>query len=122
MMYRWRTGAIAWLFHRVSGLALTLYLILHIWVTHNVVQGPERFNQVMGFLSSLPFKIFEILLLGAIVYHTFNGIRLLIVDFWNGAKYHKPLFWGAVAASVVFFFGLGWNLIHETALMVFAGH
>lgn len=122
MMYRWRTGAIAWLFHRVSGLALALYLVLHVWVTHHVAKGPESFNQIMGRLSSLPFKFFEIALLAAIVYHTFNGIRILVVDFGQGAKYHKPLFWGAVACSVAIFLALGWPLITETLTLMTRGH
>jgi len=121
MMYRWRTGALAWLLHRVSGLALMLYLTLHIWVTHHVVQGPESFNRIMGLLSSLPFKMMEIALLAAIVYHTFNGVRILIVDFAQGSKYHKSLFWGAIACSVVVFFALGWPIMHETLNML-TGH
>jgi succinate dehydrogenase / fumarate reductase cytochrome b subunit len=118
MMYRWRTGAVAWLFHRVSGLALTLYLILHVWVTHHVVQGERSFDRIMGFLSSLPFKVFEIALLAAIAYHTANGIRILIIDFGQGARYHKPLFWGAVAVGLVVFFGLGGRLIVDTLGML----
>jgi succinate dehydrogenase / fumarate reductase cytochrome b subunit len=121
MLYRWRTGAIAWLFHRVSGLALMLYLALHIWVTHHVVQGPESFNWIMGLLSSFPFKLAEIALLAAIVYHTFNGVRILVIDFAQGSKYHKPLFWGAVACSVIAFFAIGWPLLYETLTMV-TGH
>jgi succinate dehydrogenase / fumarate reductase cytochrome b subunit len=119
MIYRWRTGAIAWLFHRVSGLALTLYLALHVWVTHHVVQGPESFNRIMGLLSSPPFKIVELALLAAIVYHAFNGIRILVIDFTQGSKYHKPLFWGAIGCCVIAYFGIGWPLIHEAVTMVF---
>ncbi|MCK4548190.1 MAG: succinate dehydrogenase, cytochrome b556 subunit [Candidatus Eisenbacteria sp.] len=121
MLYRWRTGAIAWLFHRVSGLALALYLTIHIWVTHHVVQGPESFNQIMARLSSPPFKLVELALLAAIVYHAFNGIRILVIDFVQGSKYHKPLFWGAIACCVVVYLAIGWPLIREV-LTLFTGH
>ena len=121
MLYRWRTGAIAWLFHRVSGLALTLYLAMHIWVTHHVVQGPESFNRIMGVLSTPFFKIVELALLAAIVYHTFNGIRILVIDFAQGSKYHKPLFWGAIACCAVAYFTIGWPLVRE-ALTLVSGH
>ena len=118
MIYRWRTGAIAWLFHRISGLALTFYLVMHIWVTHHVAQGPESFNRIMARLSTLPFKFVEIALLAAIVYHTFNGIRILVIDFAQGSKVHKPLFWGAIACCVVVYFAIGWPLIREALTLV----
>jgi succinate dehydrogenase cytochrome b556 subunit len=92
---------------------------MHIWVTHHVVQGPESFNRIMGRLSSPPFKVVELALLAAVIYHTFNGIRILVIDFGQGSKYHKPLFWGAIACCVVAYFAIGWPLIHETINLLF---
>ena len=93
MIYRWHTGGIAWLLHRLSGIALTFYLVLHIWVIHSLGRGPERFDATMEFLGSPLFRVFEVGLLGTIVYHALNGIRVVIVDFGSGALYHKRLFW-----------------------------
>jgi len=93
--YRLGVGHIAWILHRLSGLALIFYLCLHIWVIHHLSYGPEKFNSVMAFLTSPLFKILEIGLWAVILFHTFNGIRLLIIDFGSGARYHKKLFWVA---------------------------
>ena len=67
------------------------------------------------------FKIVELALLAAIVYHTFNGIRILVIDFAQGSKYHKPLFWGAIACCAVAYFTIGWPLVRE-ALTLVSGH
>ncbi|MFC1888371.1 succinate dehydrogenase, cytochrome b556 subunit [Thermodesulfobacteriota bacterium] len=114
MMYRWHTGGIAWLLHRLSGIALAFYLVLHIWVIHSLSLGSERFDQTMDFLGSPVFKLLEIGLLGTIVYHALNGIRVLIIDFGNGAQYHKQLFWILVV-------GLGGLLTIAGAIPILLG-
>ena len=36
----------------------------------------------------------EIVLVGAIAYHAFNGLRIILIDFWSkGAKYQRAMFW-----------------------------
>ena len=85
-------GSWAWIFHRLSGLALIFYLTLHIWVVNTLTMGPEEFNGVMGFLSSPVFKFLEVGLWAAILFHAFNGVRIVIVDFSNASLIHKRLF------------------------------
>lgn len=95
------TGSWAWILHRLSGLALIFYLTLHIWVINSLTKGPESFNEVMGFLGSPLFKILEIGLWGVILYHAFNGIRVVVVDFWKGSLFHKKLFYGLIAIAFI---------------------
>ena len=78
-------GSWAWILHRLSGLALIFYLTLHIWVINTLTMGPEKFNSVTQFLSSPLFKLLEVGLWGVILYHAFNGIRVVIVDFFKGS-------------------------------------
>ncbi len=102
--YRYHPGTVAWILHRLSGLALILYLVLHIWVIHNL-DNPIGFNKVMGFLNEPLFKFLELGLWGVIVYHATNGLRIITVDFFTmkGAKFQKQMFWGAVAIGIVIF-------------------
>lgn len=85
-------GSWAWILHRLAGLALIFYLCLHIWVINTLTLGPEKFSQVMTFLSSPLFKFLEVGLWGVILFHAFNGIRIVIVDFFKGSLFHKKLF------------------------------
>ncbi len=103
MGYKWHTGSVAWILHRLSGVALTLYLVLHIWVIHNIGLGPEAFNAVMAKVQTPLFKILEIGLLGTVLYHAFNGFRILLFDLGKGIKAQKQVFWGVVVVGVIIF-------------------
>ena len=78
--YRIHTGTLAFIFHRISGIALIFYLPLYIWVTHFISSNPGRFDKTMAFLSQPLFKFAEVALLGAILYHVMNGIRIILID------------------------------------------
>ncbi|MCP4215231.1 MAG: succinate dehydrogenase, cytochrome b556 subunit, partial [bacterium] len=94
-------GSWAWIFHRLSGLALIFYLSLHIWVINSLTRGAETFNEVMTFLNSPLFKIAEVALWAVILFHAFNGIRVVVVDFFKGSLYHKKLFFVLIAVATV---------------------
>lgn len=105
--YRWHLGSIAWILHRITGLLLVFYLLLHIWVTHHISQGPEGFNKVMSVVQQPLFLLLEIGLLGTVLYHAFNGLRIIIVEFAdNGASAHKTIFGIMMAiAGILFLIG-----------------
>ncbi len=91
-MYK-STGFISFLFRRIAGVALVLYLFLHMWVIGSITQGPEAFNQRLAMVQTPFFKLAEIALLAAVVYHGFDGIRLLIVHYFNMTEYRKSMFY-----------------------------
>ena len=92
-------GSWAWILHRLAGLALIFYLCLHIWVIHTLTYGEKTFNSVMTFLNSPLFKLLEVGLWGVILFHAFNGVRIVIVDFFKGSLAHKKLFIILIAAA-----------------------
>lgn len=99
--YKFHVGTIAWLFHRISGLALIFYLSLHVWVVHYLAENPATFDNLMKFLASPIFKLAEVGLLAAILYHAFNGLRLMCVEFVWGNTNQKQLFWLSFITSTV---------------------
>jgi succinate dehydrogenase / fumarate reductase cytochrome b subunit len=43
-------------------------------------------------------QIMELGLVGAVIYHALNGMRVMIIDFWPKATArHQQLFWGTMA-------------------------
>lgn len=90
--YKRHSGSWAWILHRLTGIALVVYIILHLWELHTLAYVSERpFNHKMVIFQSLFFKFIEWSLLGVVFLHALNGIRVMIVDFWGGARYHKKL-------------------------------
>ncbi len=85
MVYRGPSGQWAWLLHRVSGVAVALFLFVHILDTALVGFGPNVYNFVIGIYERPTMRILEVLLVGAVLYHGGNGLRLIAIDFWPAA-------------------------------------
>ena len=101
--YRGREGMWAWLLHRVTGLGVVLFLFVHVVDTALIGLGPAVYNEVMSIYRVPFFRIMEVLLAGAVLFHGLNGLRIVAVDFWEGAtKVQRELFYGVV----VLFFAL----------------
>src|SRR5215212_8044909 len=66
--------------HRLSGIGLIAYMVLHIIETANRIRGEEAWAGLMGLFASPPFKVIEYLLFVAAVFHAFNGVRLMITE------------------------------------------
>lgn len=100
-----RVGMLAWMLHRLTGLALVGYLVVHIWGL-KAITNPEAYNALIASYHAPIFKVGEFLLLGAVVYHSLNGMRIVLIDFVGWSPNQKKLFWtlGAIAALL---FGLG---------------
>lgn len=79
--YRWHPGFIAWALHRFTGLALAGYLILHLYVLHNLAKGPEAFDGIMALMTNTFTRLLEIGLLAVVTYHTINGLRIVLLDY-----------------------------------------
>jgi succinate dehydrogenase / fumarate reductase cytochrome b subunit len=99
-MYR-STGFLSFLLRRVTGVALVLYLLLHIWVIGGINSSAGTFNSRMEFLGKPFFRVLEIGLLAAVIYHGIDGIRLLMVHYLNMTEYRKSLLYAALVVSAI---------------------
>jgi succinate dehydrogenase / fumarate reductase cytochrome b subunit len=106
--YRVSWSQLAWFGHRASGLGVLFYLFLHVVETSTVLLGPDAYNAAVGIFKNLPFRLLEVLLMAALVYHALNGIRVIAMDFWPGLTiYYRPLVYGVITATVVAMIPLG---------------
>jgi len=98
-----RTGLWAWLLHRITGLAIVLYLFMHIVVISTALWGRGSFDRTMETLRHPVFAAGELLLVAAVIYHGLNGLRIILLDLGVGIRYQKTLFWGAFVLAVAGF-------------------
>lgn len=96
-LYRGREGMWSWVAHRITGIAIFFFLLVHVLDTAMVRVSPEAYNAVMEVYKNPIMGLGEAVLVAAIVYHAFNGIRIILVDFWkSGAKNQKGMLWGVL--------------------------
>lgn len=94
MRYRWHTGSIAWLIHRVSGVLLTLYIFVHLYVLSSL-KDPARYVSIMKLMKN-PFVILsEVGLLALVLAHALNGLRVTLLELGLPTGMQKGLFYGA---------------------------
>lgn len=80
LRYKPHPGQWAWLLHRVSGVALTGYLFLHIWALRGLTDGRAAFEAEMDLFTTPIFKFLEWSLFAFVIFHSLNGLRVAIVD------------------------------------------
>ncbi|MEN6519881.1 MAG: succinate dehydrogenase, cytochrome b556 subunit [Armatimonadota bacterium] len=100
-MYRGREGMWSWVLHRVAGVGIFVFLIAHIVDTSFVGWGSTLYDHTVKNLYRTPIgKMGEIVLIGAVLFHAINGIRIIVIDFVPRAtRLHRQLFY---AVAVVF--------------------
>lgn len=95
-------GMWAWLLFRISGLVLAGYLFVHIWViSQGRVGGAERLDSLFE-LFDRPLLVFlDLMLVGAVLYHALNGVRIILMDLGVGIRQHKAVFWVCMVAAAL---------------------
>lgn len=90
---------VAFIIHRLSGLALALFLPVHFWVMAMALTNPARFDAFAEITSVSLVKMAEFGLVFLLAVHMFGGLRLMAMEFlpWSGPQ--KSLAAGAAAAS-----------------------
>jgi succinate dehydrogenase / fumarate reductase cytochrome b subunit len=103
-LYRGKVGMWSWVLHRITGVAIFFFLLVHVLDTALVRVSPEAYNVVISTYQTPLIGVAELGLVAAILYHGFNGIRIALIDFWSkGAKYQNVMFWVVVGAAFVLF-------------------
>ncbi len=93
LRYRGRDGQWAWMLHRVTGLGVMLFLILHIFDIFLMAAGEEVFEDFLTLYTAAPFRFLEAGLIFAVIYHALNGARVIVVDFWPQTGRFQKVFW-----------------------------
>lgn len=94
----------SWVLHRITGVAIFFFLLVHVLDTALVRMSPEAYNAVIATYKTPIIGLAELGLVAAILFHALNGVRVILIDFWSkGAKYQNVMFWIVVIIAVVVF-------------------
>src|SRR6476646_5813572 len=71
----------AFVVHRVSGIALTLFLPVHFFVLSQALSRPSALDRFLGWTREPAVKLAETALVLALAVHLGGGVRLLFIEF-----------------------------------------
>jgi succinate dehydrogenase / fumarate reductase, cytochrome b subunit len=101
-LYRGREGMWSWVAHRVTGVLIFFFLFSHVLDTALVRVSPESYDRVIDTYKTPIVNLFEVGLVGAVLYHALNGLRVMAIDFWDkGTRYQKQMTFAVVGITVL---------------------
>jgi succinate dehydrogenase / fumarate reductase, cytochrome b subunit len=91
-LYKGSPGQWSWLAHRITGVAIILFLFAHVVDTAVVGWGPEAYDRVVAVYHNWVVKLLELGLVAAVLYHGINGVKIMVFDFWpTTTRYMRPI-------------------------------
>ena len=98
--WRARNHPAYWAFvvHRVSGLALALFLPGHFWALSQALQGAAQMDAFLAWTQFPLVKLAEFGVVLALAAHLTGGLRLLALEFLPWRDWQKSL--AAIAAGI----------------------
>jgi succinate dehydrogenase cytochrome b556 subunit len=110
MRYRMQTGSFARTIQRISGVALTIYIFFHLYYFSSL-KDPVIFESLRKMLDNPFVKFGEAGLLLIVIAHSFNGVRLILLDMGVPTRLQKILFFiAALTGGMIFFVG-AWPIL-----------
>ncbi len=103
-LYRGKVGMWSWVLHRITGVAIFFFLLVHVLDTALVRLSPEAYNAVISTYKTPLIGLAETGLVAAILYHALNGVRVILIDFWRKGAKHQNKLWIAVLLICVALF------------------
>jgi len=81
---RWGCERYLYALHRLTGLGLLFYFLLHIFVTSARIWGPQAWAASMARVHGAVFVLGEYLIFAAFAFHAVNGVRLAMIELGFG--------------------------------------
>ena len=100
-------GQWSWLIHRLTGLGILFFLIVHVLDTFFVVSLPSWYDHTVALYGGIwfngqyyatlrwLFRFAELGLIASVVFHAVNGLGIILYDFWvRGTRNRKEILLG----------------------------
>ena len=119
-LYRGREGMWSWVAHRVTGVLVFFFLFAHVLDTALVRVDPDAYNRVLETYKNPLVNLMEVGLVGAVMFHAFNGIRIVMIDFWSkGPRYQRQMLWAVLSLWAVLMAGFLYPMTEHSWRVIF---
>jgi len=111
-----------WVLHRITGVGVFFFLLVHVLDTALVRVSPEAYDLVIASYKTPIVNLMEVGLVGAVLYHALNGLRIILIDFWaKGPRLQRQMTWAIAAVWVVLMIPGTYFMIKHTVEAMFGG-
>lgn len=94
----------SWVLHRITGVTIFFFLFVHVLDTAVIRIDPNKYSEIIETYKTPIIGLMEIALVGCVLYHALNGVRIILVDFWaKGPKYQRQMLWVILTLFVIVF-------------------
>ena len=119
-LYRGREGMWSWVAHRITGVLIFFFLFAHVLDASLLRVSKSDYNTVINSYKNPIVNFLELGLTAAIVFHAFNGLRIIAVDFWaKGPRLQKRMLWIVVGAWFVLMAGVFYPIVAHSLHRIF---
>jgi len=101
-------GAFAFALNRLTGLGLTLYLVIHLIVLSLLLGGDSGWDKFLDVVRSPLFLALDVVLFFGVIFHGLNGIRLSLVGLGIAVKVQKTLLRALMVVGALAVLGAAW--------------
>lgn len=108
---RGHPGYWAFLVHRVSGIALVLFLPFHFWALGSALTGTARLDELLHWTAHPLAKAAEWGLVVLLAAHFAGGLRLLALEFLAWRDWHRQLLAAAGVVTAAFGVAFLFNVV-----------
>lgn len=101
-LYRGGEGMWTWVLQRITGVSVFFFLFVHVLDTALVRVSPEAYDLIIATYKTPIVNVLEVGLVGAVLYHALNGLRVVAIDFWSkGPRYQRQMTWVIVGVWLI---------------------
>ena len=80
LRYKGREGQWLWVLHRVSGLGILFYLIIHVYDMSLALFNVPVHEELIALFKTPVFSALEVVLGALLIFHAVNGVRVALLD------------------------------------------
>jgi succinate dehydrogenase / fumarate reductase cytochrome b subunit len=98
--FKRKVGTWAFVFNRWSGVLLAVYLYVHLGVLTTLAVNPQSYDQFLVLAKSPLGLVFDVVLVLLILYHGFNGLRIIYAALAGKIEQHRAQFWAVTLVAL----------------------
>ncbi len=111
----------SWVAHRITGVLIFFFLFAHVLDTALVRVSPDDYDRVIDTYKTPIVNLMELGLVGAVLYHALNGLRIMAIDFWEkGPRYQRQMTIAVVSVVLVVMVPGAYFMLQHTVRDLFA--